>query len=57
MFQFIIRTNKHGKYVVRYAYRGETIFTSVPYRTKDEAAQAIASVQESGPFAPTEDKT
>jgi hypothetical protein len=52
--KFVIEQNKAGEYVAKFKYNSETIFWTEGYSSRSGAQNAIESIQENGPKAPTE---
>lgn len=52
--RFVIEQNKAGEYVAKFKYNSETIFWTEGYSSRSGAQNAIESIQENGPKAPTE---
>ncbi len=53
--RFEIRKNKAGEFVAYFIYNSETIFWTEGYSSKASAQNAIESIKQNGPGAPTED--
>ena len=52
--KFVIEQNKAGEYVAKFKYNSETIFWTEGYSSRSGAQNAIESIQNNGPKAPTE---
>ncbi|MCL6684204.1 YegP family protein [Sphingomonas alba] len=52
--KFVIEQNKAGEYVAKFKYNSETIFWTEGYSSRSGAQNAIDSIQQNGPKAPTE---
>ena len=55
--KFEIYKDKAGEFRVRFKYNSETIFSTEGYASKASAQNAIRSIKENGPKAPTDDTT
>ena len=55
--KFEIYKDKGGEYRARFKYNSEVMFSTEGYASKSGAQDAIASIQENGPGAPTEDNS
>ena len=55
--QFIVTKDKRGEFRVKFAYNGETMFSTEGYSSKSSAISAIESMKKNGPGAPTDDQT
>ena len=55
--KFVISKDKKGEFRVKFAYNGETMFSTEGYSSKAIAKNAIESIQKNGPGAETDDQT
>jgi uncharacterized protein len=56
--KFVIRKSEaNGEYRAYFEYNGEKIFWTEGYSSKASAKNAIESIQQNGPGAPTDDQT
>ena len=55
--KFAIRKTSGGEYRAYFEYNGEKIFWTEGYSSKSGAKNAIESIQNNGPGAPTDDET
>jgi uncharacterized protein YegP (UPF0339 family) len=55
--KFAIRKTSGGEYRAYFEYNGEKIFWTEGYSRKSGAKNAIESIQNNGPAAPTDDET
>lgn len=53
--KFEIYKDKAGEFRVRFAYNGETIFSTEGYKSKASALNAIESIKKNGPGAPIDE--
>jgi len=54
---FEIYKDKAGEYRARFKYNSEVMFSTEGYSSKEGAKNAIASIKENGPGAPTDDNS
>jgi uncharacterized protein YegP (UPF0339 family) len=55
--RFEIRKNRADEFVAYFLYNSEPIFWTEGYTSKTSAREAIASIKQNGPDAPTVDTT
>ncbi len=55
--KFEIYKDKAGEFRVRFKYNSETMFSTEGYSSKSSAENAIDSIKQHGPGAPTEDNS
>lgn len=55
--KFEIYKDKAGEFRARFSYNSEVMFSTQGYSSKSSAQNAIDSIKQNGPGAPTEDNS